>query len=138
MKRNGLVISVVLALAFSSFSSIFADDIFRIEVANDYKKYSNNEDLKRRVWQLERAVEQLQMRVFNLEGKSYQPVAVPVQMPAQPMKPQEKEWTCHMQRFGQPFSGSGKTKAAAMAEALKHCGEKYAFCDKKDLECGNE
>ena len=138
MKLSIVLVSVFSVLALGSFSGAFAEDIFRIEVANDYKKNTNNEELKRRIWQLERAVEQLQMRVFNLEGKAYQPVAIPVQVPAQPAKPQDKEWTCHMQKFGQPFSGSGKTRAAAMAEALKQCGEKYAFCDKKDLECGNE
>jgi hypothetical protein len=99
----------------------FAEDVFRIEIGKDYRGYSQN-DLKRRVWELERAVAQLQARVFQLE-------ATPT--------PSPDSWACTMKAFGETYIGTGVSKALANAKALDACkaGQKGDSFHCKLVEC---
>jgi hypothetical protein len=114
MKRFVCLLGLVVA------GAAFAGDVFRIEVGKDYNRYSDS-DLRRRVWELERAVEQLQARVFNLEAK---PVEV-------------ASWICSIRAMGDNFTGTGATKAVATAKVMEACkqgrkGDTF-FC--KDPTC---
>lgn len=121
-----VILTVFIALL--SFSPSFAaEDIIRIQVGTDYKRYSN-EDLRRRVWQLEMAVAQLQEQVFQLAMKNND------------TRPTSKYWTCHIQSFGKTHMASGDTKASALAQTLKKCGDATnpVHCSEADVKCDNE
>ena len=55
---------LLAALLFFAFQAKAVDPV-HIDVSKSYDGYTN-EELKRRVWQLERAVSQLQDQVFQL------------------------------------------------------------------------
>ena len=82
------------------------DNVFRIEIGKDFKSYSN-EDLQRRVWELERAVGQLQVKIFQLETT------------AKPEAP--KTWGCIVNAMGEEYNGAGDTKASASEAAMSNC-----------------
>lgn len=100
----------------------FADDVFRIEVGKDYRGYSDS-DLRRRVWELERAVGQLQARIYHLE--------------AAPVKTVPDEWVCSIKAMGNNYTGTGPSKALATNKVMEECktGQKgdTFFC--KDPKC---
>lgn len=122
--RASFLSASLLALLIS-FTSVQAEDIFRIKISKDYNKYSN-EELRERVWQLERAVEQLQTRIFHLEAK-------PNQAP-------QKEWTCRIQVFGKTHIASGSTKGSAIAKVLEKCSNAShsIHCNDSDAKCESE
>lgn len=102
-------------------------EIFRVEIGRDYEHYSNKE-LKRRVWQLERAVAQLQEQVFQLAmDQQYRP------LDDRPL------WTCHLQSFGKTHAFTGSTRASALAEVLRKCSENShsIHCKQEDVNCDN-
>lgn len=103
----GLVIVMMIAVKSyaGQVSGSVSTKIFRVEVGDDYKKYSNS-DLQRRVWELERAVFQLQQRVFEMEMAGAAPL---------------ETWSCTITAFGSPYIGTGETKAIASANALESC-----------------
>jgi hypothetical protein len=110
-KIFGILVSTTL---FSASS--FSEPVFRIQVGNDYKRY-DDEDLKRRVWELERAVSQLQQKVFQLENR---PVEKPVIA-----APAPTPWVCTVVGFGkQKYSGSDASKAIAKQKAETECQTK--------------
>ena len=122
MKFGLFQILVASFLVFGSMAK--AEEVFRIEVGRDYNNYSQR-DLQRRVWELERAVAQLQARVFQLE---YSRVAAP------PPKPVDT-WICKVTAMGVTYSGTGATKAVAEQAAIEDCKSKAEdfFC--KDAKC---
>ncbi len=98
----------------------------RIEVGKNYEGYSN-EELRRRVWQLERAVAQLQDQVFQLairDGAGHG----------------SGNWTCHIQSFGTTHVASGNTKASALAQVLKKCSDatNAVHCSESNVKCDDE
>ncbi|MGE4233034.1 MAG: hypothetical protein AB7F43_06870 [Bacteriovoracia bacterium] len=97
----------------------------RIQVGKDHKTYSN-EDLRQRVWQLERAVAQLQEQVFQLAISN--------------SAPRPRSWTCQMSSFGRTHVASGDTKASALAQVLKKCSDatNAVHCRESDVKCDNE
>lgn len=114
-------------------------NVYKVEPGTNYSRYSNS-DLRRRVWELERAVAQLQAQVFQLAmqnqaGSHYngQPVAAPQIMPSKP-------WTCQIQAFGKTHVSTGETKAGALAQVLKICSDAShsVHCRESDVKCGNE
>jgi len=100
----------ILILAFIGVfflgTTAFSEEIIRIEVGKDYRRYSQS-DLQHRVWELERAVWQLQQRVFQLE-------AAPTHAPAE-------AWICTISAVGNNYTGTGNSKVAAMEAAIKNC-----------------
>lgn len=104
-----------------STTSAKADQVFRIEFGKDPQRYSES-DLKQRVWELERAVSQLQQKVFQIEsGKSST----------------SDTWICTISTMGQIYEGTGGSKAVATSAVIKNCkngqdGDGF-FC--KDPKC---
>lgn len=96
---------VLLLCALFPSASMATDNVFRIEIGKDFKAYSN-EDLQRRVWELERAVGQLQAKIFQLET-------------AKPEAP--KTWSCIINAMGEEYNGAGDTKASATDAAMNNC-----------------
>ena len=98
---------VLLVLALTAALPTFADDVFRIEIGPDYRR-DKDSDLKRRIWELERAVGQLQARVFQLEAKP-----VPVV--------EKDSWVCTIEAMGQTYTGTGTSRALATKAAMEAC-----------------
>ena len=102
-----LFLSASILATTASFSTL-ADDVIRIEVG-EKRGGSSRQELERRVWQLERAVYQLQDRIFDLETK----------------KPERSEkvesWICTVSAMGGTYTGTGSSKAEAMAKSINNC-----------------
>lgn len=111
-------------------STVQAGEPIRIEIGQNYDRYSN-EELRRRVYDLERAVAQLQAEVFHLSVRDR--VSAPPQI-------ERKEWTCTIQSFGKTHSASAKTRAKALAQTLKKCSDATSsiHCEESDVKCGDE
>ncbi|MBN8541854.1 MAG: hypothetical protein J0L82_15795 [Deltaproteobacteria bacterium] len=128
-----LSVNVVLAILFMAVmtlapsAQVAAEEVFRIEVGRDYNSYSQR-DLQRRVWELERAVAQLQSRVFELElSRAARPL--PTATPA------VDTWICKVTAMGVTYTGTGGSKAVAEHKAIETCKEKADdfFC--KEAKC---
>lgn len=126
MDSSGLRSKLHLSFAIFLLLAVPArsEEVFRIQVGGDYQRYSHS-DLQRRVWELERAVSQLQNRVFQLEASA---------------KPSGSgdTWLCTVTAMGDTFTGTGGSKAVAQAEAIKSCknarnGDGF-FCAVKKCE----
>jgi hypothetical protein len=99
----------------------------RIEIGGSYDGYSN-EELRRRVWQLERAVNQLQDQVFQMATRDGG------------RRERTKDWSCRLQSFGKTHVSSGNTKASALAQVLKKCSDasNAVHCSESEAKCDNE
>jgi len=134
MKKLFLALGV-LGLSFSFASVTQAEDIFRVQIGSSNDHYSNQE-LVQRVWQLERAVYQLQSRIFKLElagsmgniGNISAPIA------------KDKSWTCVIQSFGTTYTKTATTRGAAQAQVLRDCSEATSamHCRPSDVKCDDE
>lgn len=124
-----ILISTLLAGTLILSPFVHAQDPIRIEIGENYGKYSN-EELRRRVYQLERAVAQLQQQVFQLA----------VNNNGGSKSVDSSIWTCHMQSFGKTLTASGNTKASALAQVLKKCSDSSnaIHCNESDAKCGND
>jgi len=98
--------NLILGLFILAPLSYGAAEVYRIESGHDYNRYSDRE-LRKRVWELERAVTQLQARVFQLEGT---PQTAPVD-----------NWACTVKAMGQSYVATGPNKAVASAKAQENC-----------------
>lgn len=115
MKFSNLVSKLFLVVGLTLSASANAEEIFRIEVGRDYNRYSQR-DLQRRVWELERAVSQLQARVFELELsrlKAPSPTPAPLET-----------WLCKISAMGVTYTGTGATRAIAEHKVMETCKEK--------------
>ena len=129
---KSLLLVIALILFFPAAQAQRPSDVIRIEIPRNergYEDYSNRE-LRRRVYQLERAVRQLQERVFELEYNK--PGASPT--------PEQSEWTCRIDSMGKIFVSSAKTKSKAMAEVISKCSAATSsvHCPELNAKCGNE
>lgn len=117
MKNIILVLALGLGMTVAS-----AEDIFRIQIGREQS--ADNAELSRRVFYLERAVWQMQQRVYNLEA-SNRPV-------------QADSWLCTITAMGDSFTGTGGSKAVATERAIQQCKNKRGdgfFCT--DAKCSN-
>lgn len=80
--------------------------VFKIQYGKDYSNYSDS-DLKRRVWELERAVRQLQQKVFDIENSK--------------IPSQAATWICKTEAMGEKLSATGASKAVAENEVMEKC-----------------
>lgn len=116
---------ILFFILFVSFNSA-ADSLFKIEVGQDYHKYSQS-DLQRRVWELERAVSQLQQRIVDLERN---------EMNARNNNHGREDyydrtnhhrnglkdsWFCTIKAMGKIHTGTGITRAVASERAMNNC-----------------
>ena len=102
-----------------------AEDIFRIEIGKE--RSQDNAELSRRVFYLERAVWQLQQRVFSLEASKSATAAGP------------DSWLCTIEAMNDTFTGTGGSKAVATERAVNSCKSKRGdgfFC--KNPKCENQ
>ncbi len=117
--------SAFLVLIFSiAFTSSFANaQVIRIEVGD--KTGSSKDELERRVWDLERAVRQLQNRIYDLEAEKSRPTG--------------KRTTCSLESFGKVFNATEDTEMLAKSIVMKKCADatNAMHCDKSKVECGN-
>ena len=90
----------------------------------EYGKYSNDE-LRMRIWNLEKAVMQLQQKVFAMEI-------------SQNSIPTAGSWTCMIKSFGKSFSSTAPTKTKAMADVIADCSKatNAVHCDEDEVSCG--
>ena len=120
-------IAVILALLTISTSSFARDNygtislndgknILRIDIGNE--RESDSRELSKRVARLERAVRELQNRIYDLEDDSG------------PTTREVKIFTCILPTsFDGTFIGKGKTEAEARASASNNCEKSGApFC----------
>ena len=107
-----------------TLSSAFASDITIVMPGKDYGKYSNDE-LRMRIWNLEKAVMQLQQKVFAMEI-------------AQTNVSTGGHWTCMIKSFGKSFSSTAPTKTKAMADVIADCSKatNAVHCDEDEVTCG--
>ncbi len=107
-----------------SISSVFASDITIVMPGKDYGKYSNDE-LRMRIWNLEKAVMQLQQKVFAIEL-------------AQSGSAGSGHWTCMTKSFGKTFTSTAPTKMKAMADVVADCSKatNAVHCDEDEVTCG--
>lgn len=129
MKRWILGVTALATLAaFAAAKPAAAEEVFRIEMGKS-KNYSERE-LRLRVEMLERAVEQLQRKVFDLQTRpGYEDTRY-------------KMTTCYLKTpFDGTFMATEPTETAAKARTLEKCnqkanGSKSIFCKEEELKCG--
>lgn len=94
---------------------------------------SSNADLRERVYRLERAVEQLQAKVFELSNGAGGAQPVPTTIPANQMV------TCYIKSsFKGTFMETAATETAAKAAVMQKCdaGEGGLSCEERNVKCG--
>ena len=126
MALAGLILGLFAILPASLFAQNGLQGIIRIDVGRNDKNVSSDE-LRQRVWELERAVQQLQMRVFSLEMTGGQ------------KPPISTFTTCYIKTpFDGTFSATEPTETAARAAALEKCGAKAngIHCNERNVKCG--
>lgn len=114
----------IIAILFLFSFPLFAGDITVVMPGKDYGKYSNDE-LRERIWNLEKAVMQLQQKVFAMEI-------------AQTNVSTGGHWTCMIKSFGKSFSSTAPTKTKAMADVIADCSKatNAVHCDEDEVSCG--
>ncbi len=125
--KTALFACLLIASAVVFLPSAESDPIFRIEVGSNYESYSNDE-LKRRVWHLEKAVWQMQQRIYHLEAQG----------PVQQVVEQRSEWTCYLRSFGKAYTHTAASQTKARAEVIRQCSQatNAMHCDEEDVTCG--
>ena len=121
MKKLILLVAITLAPILSEAQ------VIRVDFGPSYENYSS-EELRKRVWTLERAVAQLQDQVFQLAVRKDGALAPRVQ------------WTCQIQSFGKTFVSNASTRASASAQVLKKCSDatNAIHCGDGDVKCDNQ
>ena len=115
--------SLIVFFIFIS-SNVFAGDITVVMPGKEYGKYSNDE-LRQRIWNLEKAVMQLQQKVFAMEISQTNTASA-------------GSWTCMIKSFGKSFSSTAPTKTKAMADVIADCSKatNAVHCDEDEVTCG--
>lgn len=113
---------VVVALVVGSVATA-RDSVFRIYAGKDPNQYGQDEQ-RRRIWELERAVQQLQARVYQLEVAPPPPVV-------------EERWTCRVEAFGKVFAATRPTRGEATTQVIQECAQKHnaMFCAEEKVRC---
>lgn len=129
MKSILITLILVLTATLQTHAKTKEEPI-KLDVGRNYDSYSK-EDLRRRVWQLERAVEQLQNQVFQLainNNSSGSTLAA------------GGNWTCQIEAFGKIHVAGGNTRASALAQAMKKCSDdsNAIHCPESKAKCSND
>lgn len=128
-----LIGMAVVSMVLLSTGFVSAAEVGGVIVINPAPRgRSSTSDLRERVYMLERAVEQLQAKVFELSNGhgGAHPTPPPV---AGPMV------TCYIKSsFNGTFMETAPTETAARASVLKKCDEADAglSCNEKNVKCG--
>jgi len=129
----------LLSLVFLfSLSSTFAKS-FHNNDSNDDKKIividvgseekTSKKDLEKRIYRLEKAVRQLQDRVFDLEVEN-----------SDLRDDNKKKFTCYIKtNMKGTFTSTQKSLTQAKADVMKKCSDEIKFgfeCDEDKVKCG--
>ncbi|MFN3697524.1 MAG: hypothetical protein ACK4VO_08785 [Pseudobdellovibrio sp.] len=129
----------LLSLVFLfSLSSTFAKS-FHYNDSNDDKKIividvgseekTSKKDLEKRIYRLEKAVRQLQDRVFDLEVEN-----------SDLRDDNKKKFTCYIKtNMKGTFTSTQKSLTQAKADVMKKCSDEIKFgfeCDEDKVKCG--
>jgi hypothetical protein len=125
---NRYALALLAFIVGAAGPSLAQTTVFRVEAGRNYDRYSNSE-MRRRIWELERAVAQLQERVFQLERTPV--ITQPV------IQPPRHRWTCRMQSFGDTHVATAESRGAALAQVLKACGDATnpIHCKESAVKC---
>lgn len=128
------LMAIICLFAFSNSyaaSKVKTVDVIRIEVGReDFVREDkvSRKDLYRRIYLLEKAVRQLQDRVFDLE------------LSHKISDEDEKSFTCYIKTpFDGTFTATKKSLTEAKASAIKQCSTKLPTgfsCDDNKVVCG--
>lgn len=125
---------LLYTLLFFTPYAAFAEAVVKITPSEKFAKYSN-EELQKHVWELERAVVQLQAQVAKLTEA---PKASIEAVPAAASVVLGAKWYCRIRTRGYVYTGVGKTKESAAAKSFANCKDVYGkdtmYC--RDMECG--
>ena len=124
MKKLISFIMFAIILTCASYSYAGFEAVFVIKPKESSTNYSN-EDLKMRIWELEKAVFQLQQKVFALElnGANQAP---------------KVKYTCYMSVFGKTFTATDESEMKAKANTISDCSKSYnaMHCGEENIKCG--
>lgn len=122
MKTISSILTLALTFSLAFISPQTQAQVIRIEVGD--KSGSSKDALERRVWDLERAVRQLQNRIFDLE--------------ADKGRPSGGKTTCTISSMGKVHMATEDTEMLAKSVVLKKCADatNAIHCEKSDVECG--
>lgn len=131
----------LLLIAFPALFSfplqLLASETTAIAPGKDYKKYSH-EELQKRVWQLEKAVQELQ----EISKKQAEQTTAIIETAKAKEKAASTQWTCYI-RTTSFFVSTDPTKELATKNALEkcrtngpamHCKESYVKCEEEHTE----
>ncbi|MBI3535662.1 MAG: hypothetical protein HY072_09300 [Deltaproteobacteria bacterium] len=113
-----------LVILFMFIGTVAVADTIQFKIVPETSSY----DLERRVRQLEYAVQELQMRVFNLQmGADKKPTPVP----------EPKNFVCEIKAFSQVYREFGPTMEEAKEKARQACVQKHhaMHCDVDTAKC---
>jgi len=123
------ILSVKPAFAKSFHYSDSDDDkkVIVIDVGSEEK--TSKKDLEKRIYRLERAVRQLQDRVFDLEVEN-----------SDLKDDNKKKFTCYIKtNMKGTFTSTQKSLTQAKADVMKKCSDEIKFgfeCDEEKVKCG--
>ncbi len=127
MKKIITILSLVLSTTtfardYGTINLSDGKNILRIDIGNE--REFDTRQLVQRITRLERAVRELQNRVYDLEDE------------ATPARREVKVFTCTLPTsFDGTFIGKGKTEAEARANASNACKRGGAsFCSERDIK----
>lgn len=131
-----LICSNTLSLAsevhVTTGRSFNRDSIILID--NDTDSRKSKKDLEKRIARLERAVRQLQDRVFDLENENNN-------LKGKDDDKSERKFTCYIKTMDKGvFTSTDESKTKAKADAMKKCSAviPYGFqCDENKVVCGD-
>lgn len=112
---------------------VFAQQ-FVIRLDKDWKngnrRQSREQILEERLRVLEKAVWELQMKVFELQNDK------PIQI-IEPVKPNEKAYYCEIELFTERFEVWGPTELEARTKVLGDCSKQYFrnSCSREKVKC---
>lgn len=132
MEKSRIVLLVALCASLFTVpasSDVDVGGVVRIEIGKE--KDLTQREVWRRVWMLERAVAQLQERVFQLEGR-------PPTSTTPGVNPKDMT-TCYIRTpFNGTYTATEATETAARAKAIEACSAKASsiHCGESDVKCG--
>lgn len=105
-------------LLLLSTTTLFADVTVNIKPKENYTQYAVP-NLRKRVWELEKAVVAMQKKITLLESKAGPSIG------------------CKITSFNKTYISAHPSKMVAIDEVIKKCakGSNAIHCDKKDVVC---
>ena len=100
-----------LLIILFSINFVNAEVVFSVKPGEDYKQYTEAE-MKKRIHWLEKAVRQLQHKVYNLESAKKK-----VEKKEQPTG----KWMCKITVMSNTYKGYGESRTLAEGNVIENC-----------------